>query len=354
MRDQVETPSASQIQDRLGRQRCSRVRSAAEATAIFAVVAACAYVVLLGQGAVKLTPSEVVTVLTGGGTAREIAVVWDLRLPVALATLIVGAGLGAAGAWTQTMSRNPLASPDILGVTSGASVAVVLGTVTARPAFAEAVPEFWWRAGLSLVGAAAVMVLLVLLGGVGSGTRIVLMGFALSLMFHAAVSYLLLKAELLRAAEAQTWLAGSTGFVRADALVPLLAGLAPFVALGAWCARDLPLLAHDDASAATLGVNVRARRAALLVAATGVSAVTVSAVGPIGFVALIAPHLGRIVARTPTPDPLVSAAAGSALLSLCAVVAGALPVAAPVGAVSAVIGGIALVVLVFRATTRVS
>lgn len=352
MREQEAAIPAAQLQGSLDRQRRSRTLARATATAVFAVVAACAYIVLLGQGAVKLTPAEVFAVLTGGGTAREIAVVWDLRLPVAAATLIVGFGLGAAGAWTQTMSRNPLASPDILGVTSGASVAVVLGTVTARPAFAEAFPEFWWRAGLALVGAAAVMVLLTLLGGVGSGTRIVLTGFALSLMFHAAVSYLLLKAEVLRAAEAQTWLAGSTGFVRTDALIPLLAGLTPFAALGAWCARDLPLLAHDDASAATLGVNVRARRAALLVAATGVSAVTVTAVGPIGFVALIAPHLGRIVARTPTPDPMVSAAAGAALLAVCAVVAGALPVTAPVGAVSSVIGGVTLVGLVWSGTRK--
>lgn len=318
------------------------------ATVLFAAIAAAAYIALLGQGAVELSPAQVLHVLRGGGTSREIAVVWDLRLPVAVATLLVGAALGMAGEWTQTMARNPLASPDILGVTSGAALLVVLGTVTYRPEFSQALPDFWWRAVLALCGAAGVVVLLVALGGVGTSDRIVLTGFALSLMLHAAVSYLLLKAEVLRAVEAQTWLAGSTGFVRIDGVIALSVGVLPFVALGLWCGRDLPLLAHDDTSATALGVNLKARRAALLVAATGISAVVVSVVGPIGFVALLAPHLGRIVARTPNPAPVVSAAAGAALLAVCAVVAGLIPAAAPVGAVSSAIGGVALVLLVWR------
>lgn len=336
----------------LHRQRRSRAARRVLATAVFSCVAAVSYLLLLGQGAVALSPLEVIEVLRGGGTTRAIAVVWDLRLPVAVATLLVGAALGMAGAWTQTMARNPLASPDILGVTSGAAVLVVLGTVTYRPAFADGLPDFWWRACLALLGSVAVVALLTLLGGVGTSDRIVLTGFALSLMLQASVSYLLLKAEVLRAAEAQTWLAGSTGFVRMEAIAPLIAGLVPFVALGLWCGRDLPLLAHDDASAGTLGVNVTRQRTALLVAATGVSAVVVSAVGPIGFVALLAPHLGRMVARTPTPPPVVSAAAGAALLGSCAVLAGLIPSNAPVGAVSSAIGGLALVVLVRRESGR--
>lgn len=299
-----------------------------------------------------MSPAEVLGVLNGRGTHREIAVVWDLRMPVAVATLIVGAALGMAGAWTQTMARNPLASPDILGVTSGAAVMVVLGSVSFQPSFVSGLPEFWWRACLAMIGSLAVLLLLTLLGGVGTSNRIVLTGFALSVMLQAAVSYLLVRAEVLRAAEAQTWLAGSTGFVRMEAILPLLAGLAPFVAVGLWCGRDLPLLAHDDSSAATLGVSVKAQRTALLICASGVSAVVVSVVGPIGFIALIAPHLGRIVARTPTPSPAVSAAAGAALLSVCAVTAGLIPSSAPVGSVSSVIGGVALVALVSRRAAR--
>lgn len=314
----------------------------------FALVAAAAYLVLLGQGEVPMSVGRVIEVLTGGGTSREIMAVWDLRIPVALATLIVGGALGMAGAWTQSMSRNPLASPDILGVTSGAAVAVVLGSISYRPAVADDIPIFWWRATLAVVGAVTVVVVLTTLGGIGTSNRIVIVGFALTMMLQAGVSYLLLRADLFRAAEAQTWLAGSTGFIRMDAILPLLLGLAPFVALGLWCGRDLPLLAHDDFSASMLGVNTTLQRRMLLVAATGVSAVVVAAVGPIGFVALIAPHFGRLVARTPTPSPLVAATAGAAILAVCAVVAGLIPTAAPVGAVSSIVGGILLVVLVWR------
>lgn len=336
----------SQIVQVLGAQRRERRRKKVAAGVVFTAVAGAAYLILLGQGTLEMSPTRVVDVLTGGGTSREIMAVWDLRMPVALATLIVGAALGMAGAWTQSMSRNPLASPDLLGVTSGAAALVVLGSISSRPSFADEIPVFWWRALLALVGAAAVVVVLVLIGGIGTSDRIVVVGVALTLMLQAAVSYLLLRAEILRAAEAQTWLAGSTGFIRMDAILPLLLGLAPFVALGVWCGRDLPLLAHDDASAAMLGVSITAQRRALLVAATGVSAVVVAAVGPIGFVALIAPHFGRLVAGTPTPSPVVAAAAGAAILTVCAVIAGYIPSTAPVGAVSAVIGGVVLVVLV--------
>ncbi|QRQ67304.1 FecCD family ABC transporter permease [Corynebacterium tuberculostearicum] len=332
-------------------QRRRHVRVLAS-TLAFILIALSAYLVLLGQGPMALSPRQVIDVLTGGGSKNHIRVVWDLRLPVAIATVIVGAALGLAGSWTQTMARNPLASPDILGVTGGASVLVVLGTVHSRPSFAEGIPEFWWRACLAMIGALLVVILLAVLGGIGTSNRIVIIGIALSLMFNALVAYFMRSAQILRAAEAQTWLAGSTGFVHMEVILPLLVALAPFLAIGIWCARELPLLAHDDSSATTLGVNIARQRALLLIAATGISAVVVSVVGPIGFIALLAPHLARMVARTPTPSPLASAAAGAALLTVCAVIAGAIPVNAPVGAVSSVIGGCALVILVWNAAGR--
>jgi len=295
---------------------------------------------------------EVIEVLTGGGTQQAINVVWDLRLPVAIATVLVGAALGLAGAWTQTMARNPLASPDILGVSGGAAVLVVAGTVVTRPAWSEGVPTFWWRAALALLGALVIVGLLVLLGGFGTSQRVVVIGLALSFLTQSLVQYLLLRADLTRATDAQTWLAGSTGFVRMEALLPMVLGLLPFVVLGLCVTRDVPLLSHDDATASTLGVNVTRVRAILLIAATGIVAVVVSFVGPIGFVALLAPQLAKLVAGTPTPHPLCSTFAGAALLAACAVVAGALPFTSPVGLVTAIIGGPALVLLVWLAARR--
>ncbi len=319
------------------------------ASAGLLVVAVLAYLVLLGSGAMNLSLPEVLNVLQGGGDSSAIKVVWDLRLPVAIATVIVGAALGLAGSWTQTMARNALASPDILGVSGGAAVLVVWGTVVSRPEFSQDMPVFWWRASLALIGAAIVVVLLLLLGGVGTSNQVVLIGFALSMMAQAIVAYLLKRAELLRAAEAQTWMAGSTGFVRSDVLLPLVLGLAPFVILGFIASRDLPLLAHDDVSALTLGVNIQRVRAMLLIAATGVVAIVVSAVGPIGFVALVAPQVARLITGTPTPQPISSAITGAALITVCAVIAARVPASVPVGLVTSAIGGVVLVYLVWRA-----
>lgn len=330
----------------------SRKRRILAATSGFALIAAFCYCLILGQGAVKLSPMEVIEVLTGGGTQQAINVVWDLRLPVAIATVLVGAALGLAGAWTQTMARNPLASPDILGVSGGAAVLVVAGTVVTRPAWSEELPTFWWRAALALVGALVIVGLLVLLGGFGTSQRVVVIGLALSFLTQSLVQYLLLRADLTRATDAQTWLAGSTGFVRTEALLPMALGLLPFLVLGLCVTRDVPLLSHDDATASTLGVNVTRVRAILLIAATGIVAVVVSFVGPIGFVALLAPQLAKLVAATPTPHPLCSTFAGAALLAACAVVAGALPFTSPVGLVTAIIGGPALVLLVWLAARR--
>ena len=330
----------------------ARTRRIFLATLGFAAATVLGYFLILGQGAVKLSSAEVLDVLTGGGTCQAINVVWDLRLPVAIATVVVGAALGVAGSWTQAMARNPLASPDILGVSGGAAVLVVAGTVLARPAWSEGIPTFWWRAGLALIGSLVIVALLMLLGGFGTSQRVVLIGLALSFLTQALVQYLLLKAELTRAADAQTWLAGSTGFVRTEALLPMVLGMLPFVVLGLVVTVDLPLFAHDDATASTLGVNVTRVRSILLIAATGIVAVVVSFVGPIGFIALLAPQLAKLVAGTPTPHPLCSAVAGSALMAVCAVVAGALPFTAPVGLVTAIIGGPALIWLVWSAARR--
>lgn len=338
--------------DLLQAQRRRRQRRVWAATLGFVLLALLSYCVLLGIGELSLTPLQVVEVLTGGGDRQAVNVVWDLRLPVAIATVVVGAALGLAGAWTQTMSRNPLASPDILGVSGGAAVFVVAGTVLARPEWSESIPTMWWRAALALVGAAVIVVLLLVLGGFGTSQRVIIVGLALSFLTQSLVHYLLLKADITRAADAQTWLAGSTGFVRAEALLPLFLGLLPGLILAIFFARDLSLLAHDDATAANLGVNITRTRALILIASTAMVAVVVSVVGPIGFVALLAPQVARIAAGTPTPSPLVSAVAGAALMTVCAVIAGLLPITAPVGLVTAIVGGPALVWLVWSAARR--
>ncbi len=333
--------------------RRRRVRTAVVFAALVLVTAA-GYVMLLASGPVQLSPGEVLSTLTGGGDSRAISLVWDLRIPVAVTTVAVGAALGLAGAWTQTLSRNPIASPDLLGISGGAAVAVVAGTIVVRPAFAADLSTYWWQAILAVTGAAVIVVLLLVLGGFNSSRRIVVIGVAFGLMCQGIIGYLILRADLSRAADAQTWLAGSTGMVRSDSLLPLGIGLAVFLLLGASVTRDLPMLAHDDATAMSLGVPVGRVRTVLLVAATGLVGVSVAMVGPIGFVALVAPQLVRVLTGRPVPPPATAAAGGAALLTLCALGAEALPFTAPVGLITAIVGGPVLVALVLGSVRRSS
>lgn len=333
-------------------QKRKRTVRAIGAVALFLAITAVCYCVMLGQGAVKLSPMEVIEVLMGGGDRRAINVVWDLRLPVAIATVIVGAVLGLAGSWTQTMARNPLASPDFLGVTGGAAVLVVAGTVLTRPEWSQGIPTYWWRVLLALIGAAVIVVTLLLLGGFGASQQVIVIGLALSFLTQALVFFLMQKAQLAQAAEAATWMAGSTGFVRTEALLPMILGLLPFLILGLMVSRDVPLLAHEDATISTLGINVSRVRTMVLIAATGLVAVVVSFVGPIGFIALVAPQVAKLVSKSPVPPAAGAAAAGAAILTACSVIAGWLPFTAPVGLVTAVIGGPALVWLVWSTARK--
>lgn len=320
----------------------------------FLAIAAVCYVLLLGMGPTKMSPVEVIEVLTGGGTRQAINVVWDLRLPVAVATVVVGAALGLAGSWTITMTRNPLASPDFLGVSGGASVMVVAGTSFIGPALSLGLSGFWARAGLAMIGSLLVLGLLIALGGFGGSRRIVLIGFSLSLMCQSAVSYMLLKAEINSSSQSQLWLAGSTGMVRSDAILPLVLGVIPFVLIASLVGHQVKYLAHDDDTALTLGIDISRVRTMLLICATGLVAVTVSVVGPITFVALVAPHLARLVARTPVPTQWASAAAGAAILSACAVATSMLPISVPVGLMTSIFGGVCLVLLTLVSLRKTS
>lgn len=296
-----------------------------------------AYVALLCLGAVSLSPLDVFAALTGGGSPQAVNVVWDLRLPVAIVTAVAGASLATAGAWSTTVARNPLASPDMLGISGGAAVAVV----------AFPVSSFWERALLALSGAVLFLLLLLVLSIRRSVQQLILIGVALALFSQAAVSYLLLRADLMRATEAQVWLAGSTSFARWPVVLPLVLGVLPFVVLGLSQHRSLPILAHDDATAISLGVPVSRVRLLLVIAATGIVAVVVSVVGPLAFVALVAPQLSRMMGG----GVLLSAIWGATLMLVCAVAAVLLPVTAPVGLLTSAIGGVMLVYLVVSRRT---
>ncbi|MFF4888488.1 FecCD family ABC transporter permease [Micromonospora chersina] len=298
-----------------------------------ALLALALAVLAVGAGDYPIAPADVLRVLAGGGSPAERFIVTELRLPRLVTALAVGAALGLAGAVFQSLTRNPLGSPDVLGVTSGAAtgalVVVVLGGGSAA------------LAGAAASGGLATGLLLYALAGrhgVG-GHRLVLVGIGVTAILTGVNGWLLTRAPLMDAARAALWLTGSLdgrGWANALPVLGALAVLLPAVLLVR--APALRLLEMGDDSAAGLGVPVRRVRVAALGAAVLLVSVAAAAAGPVSFLALTAPHLARRLTRAPGPNLLPSAVVGAALL----LAADQLAVAGrqlPVGVVTGVLGG---------------
>ncbi|MGW6720178.1 FecCD family ABC transporter permease [Streptomyces sp. NPDC054995] len=321
------------------------------------VLAAASFLVFclsISVGDFPIGLSRVIATILGQGEQVDEFVVMDLRMPRALAGLIVGIALGVSGAITQSVARNPLASPDILGITAGAgAVAVFLVTATGGTAAAIA-------GSVGLPAAA-------LLGGLGTGLlvyflawrrgvdgfRLILIGISVTAMMQAITTWLLVSADIRDVARAQVWLVGSLDNRSWDEVrVAFWCTLVLLVVLAAVAFPFKPMHLGDDV-AAGLGVRFGRVRAVLLLCAVLLAAVGVSAAGPVPFVALVAPQVAMRLARWATPPLIASGLVGALLLIGSDLIArAALPIGLPVGVVTAVIGGPFLVYLLVRANLR--
>lgn len=330
---------------RAGRRR----RSRAHARVLLALGAALALLlgVDLAWGDRWYTAGEVLAVLLGRDAPGASFAIGELRLPRVLMGLGSGLALGLAGRSSQVLLRNPLATPDIIGVTSGSSAAAVVAIL------------LWGWSGLPVAlvalvaGLATAAAILALSGGGARGGRIVLIGIGASAMFTAVTNYVQLRANVQDVGEAMRWLSGSLSAAAWDQ-VPLLGGavvlLGGALLLGG---RDLGVLRLGDEAAIGLGVDAARTRRLVLFAIVGLSAVAAASAGPIAFVALLS---GPIAARLvgPTDRPLLGASAlVGAVLVLAADIAGQhlAPTVLPVGVVTGLVGAPALL-LQIRALNR--
>ncbi|MFE5027188.1 FecCD family ABC transporter permease [Streptomyces sp. NPDC056656] len=298
-----------------------------------------ASVALIGTGDFPISAPDVIRTLFGNGDPGQEFIVNDLRLPRVLVGLLVGAALALGGALFQAISRNPLGSPDILGLgqgsTAGALVMIVLFSGSAAQVALGA-----------LVGGLVTgfgIYLLAWKRGV-HGYRLVLVGIGMSAIMTAVNGYLLTKADIVDAARATVWMTGSLDGRDWKQVWPLLALCAVLVPVVLTYARPLHMLEMGDDVANALGVRVERTRLVLLVAAVLLTAAATAAAGPVGFVALTAPQLARRLTRSPGPNIAASMCMGAALLvaadwiSQRAFGAGQLPV----GVVTGVVGGVYL------------
>ncbi|MEU0220466.1 iron chelate uptake ABC transporter family permease subunit [Streptomyces sp. NPDC006265] len=297
---------------------------------------------------------QVIATILGRGEQVDRFIIMDLRMPRALAGLVVGVALGVSGALTQSIARNPLASPDVLGITSGAS-AVAVFLVTVSGGTAAAIVDSVGLSAAALAGGLGTGLLVYFLAwrrGV-DGFRLILIGISVSAVMEAVTTWLLVTADIRDVARAQAWLVGSLedrswGEVR----TALWCGLALLFVVGCVAFQFRPMHFGDEV-AAGLGVRYTRVRAVLLLCAVLLAGVAVSAAGPVPFVALVAPQVAMRLARCPTPPMVASGLVGALLLIGSDLVARtALPVSLPVGVVTAAIGGPFLVHLLVRANLR--
>jgi iron complex transport system permease protein len=312
--------------------------------AVLGILIVVVFAVTLMVGKSFYGPVEVLRVILGETVPGASFTVGELRLPRATMGVLAGFAFGIAGVTFQTMLRNPLASPDIIGISSGASVAAVFGIIVL--ALDETAVSFLALGG-ALVTAAAIY-LLSHRGGF-AGTRLILIGIGVAAMLDSAVTYILSRAAAWDLQTAMQWLTGSLNGATWAGVLPLAVASAVLVPLVLSQGRGLGMLRLGDDSAAVLGVNVTRTRVLLMVSAVALLAFATAACGPIAFVAFMAgPIASRIIG--PGASPLLSAGLVGALLVLTADLVGqfAFESRYPVGVITGALGAPYLVFLLIR------
>ncbi|PZE61265.1 iron ABC transporter permease [Curtobacterium sp. MCPF17_001] len=261
-----------------------------ELVVLVGAVAALVVLVLvgLGVGDIPLSPAQVLGALVGHGDTVSDFVLGQLRGPRVLAAVLVGASLGAAGAIVQSVVRNPIASPDIIGITAGASASGLVAIVLFG---ASGVLLF----GVVLVGGVAVAVLIAALAwrrGI-TGNRVVLVGVGVGAMALSVTGWLLTSGSVQQAGTALLWLSGSLNAVDSTVVGALLVGFLVLMALALLQSPRLAVLTLGDDVAASLGLRPDRAKVLLLLTAVLLTAGAVATAGPVSFVALMAAPIAR-------------------------------------------------------------
>ena len=253
--------------------------------------------VLLAFGAVMigpyaLTPGQTLAALSGRGDSQAQIVVWNIRLPRVAAAVLVGAALAAAGASYQALFRNPLVSPDILGVSAGAGLGAVAGIFLSLPVAAIQASAF--AGGMVAVGAVTLVASLV--RNTDRTLTLVLIGVVIGALAGAATSLLKVMADPYDQLPAITfWLLGSLAAITTDDILPalpaVLVGLVP-LALLRW---RINVLSLGDEEARALGVEAGRTRFLVIAAATLITASVTALAGVVGWVGLVIPHIARML-----------------------------------------------------------
>ncbi|MFB9903718.1 FecCD family ABC transporter permease [Allokutzneria oryzae] len=302
-------------------------------------------------GDFPLTVPEVAAGLLGAGDPAALLVINEIRLPRALVGLLIGVAFGIGGALFQSLARNPLASPDVIGVTEGANTFAVAALLTSAGAgLGLGLPA------MAVLGGCVVSAIVVALSWKRgtTGYRIVLVGIGMAALCGSVTDYLLLKVGVFQAQQAVVWLIGSLSGRTWGHVHPLGLALLVLVPAALLLGRWLAGLELGEDAARGLGVPVQRARLAVMAVGVGLVSFATAAAGPVAFVALLAPQIALRLVRSSGPPLLTSGLVGAVVVLLSDLLARTvLPSGElPVGVITGVIGAPVLLWLLARMNRR--
>lgn len=306
--------------------------------------------VSLASGAAGLSPWTALAAAFGQGEPMHVFLVQELRLQRLVAGLLTGAAFGIGGCLLQTLARNRLATPGVIGIDDGATAFAVASIV--------AVPTTLAPSALALTGATTAAVLAFgLSAGAGAGARgyrFIVVGIAVGAVFGALTNLMLARADIDAANVAYPWTVGSLNARPALAVWLLGIGLILCLPLVKYLAQRLDLMRFSDSVAVGLGVQLKSMRLMTLVTTVLLTALAVAVAGPVGLVALAAPEMARYLSGHRGVPVLCSALAGALLMTSADWVGRTwlAPIEIPVGVITAVVGGPYLLWILLRQPSR--
>ncbi len=297
------------------------------------VLTVCLFLLDLAVGAVAVPLGDVWAALTGGDCPRATAkIILNIRLIKAVVALLAGAALSVSGLQMQTLFRNPLAGPYVLGISSGASLGVALVVLAG-------VGSSIGMAGAAWLGAALV---LVIIAAVGDRIKDIMVILILGMMFSSGVGAIVQILQYLSKEEALKtfviWTMGSLGDVTAGQLAVLAPSVIAGLLLAVWTVKELNLLLFGEEYAVTMGLNIRRTRGVLFLSTTLLAGTVTAFCGPIGFIGLAMPHVTRMLLRDGDHRIIVpgSILSGASVLLLCDLVSKLFTL--PINAITALLG----------------
>jgi iron complex transport system permease protein len=327
-----------------------------KASITFGVLVLAAFIIFVistGTGEMKISPLTVVKVFFGGGPEMETLIIKSFRLPRIIVALMVGVSLAVAGGILQGMIRNPLASPDVLGITGGASVAVVAFLAIFSDKSNALTVSIAWLPFAAFLGAGIVAFLVYFLAwknGV-SPIRLVLIGIGISTLMQALTTLMMIMGPIYQASQANIWITGTVYGSSWKNVATLVPWTVIFLIIALVAARTINIQELGDEVATGLGGKVQKQRFTLLMISTALIGSSVAFAGGIGFVGLMAPHMARRLVGSSFGSLLPAAALIGGILVMVADLIGRTlfsPLEIPAGVFTAGIGAPYFIYLLFK------